>query len=533
MKADRIIHKGEERIKVDFPYNQLIASNLKQIKGAKWSATFKAWHIPYTKEAFEQLKALFSDITFPKKVIVNREENNIPKTKKEDSVTIDVFERKILVKLPKNDVDITFLRTIRYSKWDSKLFCWTIPNYNQNLALLQDYFNKRITALVHHESTVTKTPIETKRIANKNELLIIKTVTGRLKLIFGYHAEISKAIKKMPYHAWDDKNKWWTIPFSEKLLEEIRSIALSKNLTIVYEEELKDTNKVARITAFDIPNYRKCPDEYLLKLQELRYSEQTLKTYKNAFEEFINYYHKFDINTIDEPKIIAYLRYLVIERKVSTSHQNQAINAIKFYYERVLGGQRKIYSVDRPKKEKILPTVLNEQEVVEIINSVGNLKHKAILITIYSSGLRVSEAVQLKLKDIDSERMQIRVAQGKGKKDRYTLLSNKALVVLRQYFKQYKPKAWLFEGQYGEQYSSRSIQAVLKVAVVKANIKKRITVHTLRHSFATHLLENGTDLRYIQSLLGHESSKTTEVYTHITTKGFDQIKSPLDKLDFE
>ncbi len=135
------------------------------------------------------------------------------------------------------------------------------------------------------------------------------------------------------------------------------------------------------------------------------------------------------------------------------------------------------------------------------------------------------------MKDIDSNRMQIRVEQSKGKKDRYTLLSKKTLLTLRLYFKEYKPKEWLFEGESGGQYSDRSIQNILRAAVQKAGIKKRITVHTLRHSFATHLLENGTDLRYIQSLLGHSSSKTTEIYTHITTKGFDQIKNPLDKLD--
>ena len=151
--------------------------------------------------------------------------------------------------------------------------------------------------------------------------------------------------------------------------------------------------------------------------------------------------------------------------------------------------------------------------------------------TIYSGGLRISELINLKVKDIDSDRMQIRISQSKGKKDRYTLLSKKTLISLRLYFKEFKPKEWLFEGEGGGQYSDRSIQNILKSAVQKAGIKKRITVHTLRHSFATHLLESGTDLRYIQSLLGHTSSKTTEIYTHITTKGFDQIKNPMDKLE--
>jgi site-specific recombinase XerD len=150
---------------------------------------------------------------------------------------------------------------------------------------------------------------------------------------------------------------------------------------------------------------------------------------------------------------------------------------------------------------------------------------------IYSAGLRISECINLKIKDIDSNRMQIRVEQSKGKKDRYTLLATKTLLILRDYFKTYQPKEFLFEGQYGRCYSTRSIQNIFRDAVEKTKIKKKVSVHSLRHSFATHLLENGTNLRYIQSLLGHSNSKTTEIYTHVTTKGFEQLKSPLDNLD--
>jgi len=214
----------------------------------------------------------------------------------------------------------------------------------------------------------------------------------------------------------------------------------------------------------------------------------------------------------------------------ATVFLNSLILRGKFYFEKVLGGNRKIYSIDRPRKEKILPEVLSEEEIIKILNATENIKHKAILMTIYSAGLRISELVNLKIKDIDSERMQIRVVQAKGKKDRYTLLGEKTLEILRKYVSEYKPKNWLFEGMKGEQYSTSSIQANLKIAVDKVGIKKRVTVHTLRHSFATHLLEAGTDIRYIQSLLGHSSGKTTEIYTHVTTKGFEQIKSPLDKL---
>ena len=310
------------------------------------------------------------------------------------------------------------------------------------------------------------------------------------------------------------------------------NIAEQNTLNFIYHEEKKLKIK-PRTSKYDIKNYRACPQNYIDKLLELRYSQNTLDVYTDMFEEFINHYEETAIDDITEPMIMDFLQYLVNERHVSTSYQNQSINAIKFYYERVQGGKRKVYMIDRPREEQFLPEVLSTEEITAILNATENLKHKAILMTIYSAGLRIGEAINLKIKDIDSQRMQIRVEQGKGKKDRYTLLGNKTLEILRKYVAEYKPKEWLFEGAKGEQYSTRSIGHILKDAVEKTNIKKRITVHTLRHSFATHLLEAGTDLRYIQNLLGHANSKTTEIYTHITTKGFDQIKSPLDNLNIE
>lgn len=199
----------------------------------------------------------------------------------------------------------------------------------------------------------------------------------------------------------------------------------------------------------------------------------------------------------------------------------------------MLGGRRKVYLIERPREEKFLPEVLSQEEVTALLNATDNLKHKAVLMTIYSGGLRISELINLKIKDIDSDRMQIRIEQAKGKKDRYTLLGQKTLEVLRSYVKQYQPREWLFEGVNHGPYSETSIKKALRTALDKTKITKRVSPHTLRHSFATHLLEMGTDLRYIQNLLGHQSSKTTEIYTHITVKGFDQIKNPLDRLDIK
>jgi len=277
-------------------------------------------------------------------------------------------------------------------------------------------------------------------------------------------------------------------------------------------------------------NYRRCPDEYIDKLQVLRYSKNTVKTYVSMFEKFINYYEGIDLLRITEEDIRKYLLYLV-ESKVSNSYQNQMINAIKFYYEIVLGLPNRYYQIDRPRREKRLPLVLSVEEVQRLLKTVTNLKHKAILTTIYSAGLRISELLNLKLSDIQSDRMLIFVRDSKGNKDRNTLLGKKTLKILRQYYKQYRPKNYLFEGINGTKYSSTSVQKILKRALKNAKIIKPATVHTLRHSFATHLLEKGTNLRYIQTLLGHSSPKTTEIYTRVSNVDIEYIINPIDIIE--
>lgn len=273
--------------------------------------------------------------------------------------------------------------------------------------------------------------------------------------------------------------------------------------------------------------------EFIKTLTLKDYSPRTIRTYRHMFNEFLTYYQDLDPEKISEEQIRDFLLYLIKERDISISYQNQSINAIKFYYEQVLERPVRSYYIQRPKKGRQLPNVLSEEEVVAILKCTDNLKHRAMLWLIYSSGLRLGELINLKIQDVDSNRMLLIVRQGKGKKDRVSLLSEKVLKLLRDYFRQYHPREWLFEGQFGGQYSPTSLQKVFRQAKEKAGIKKHATVHTLRHSFATHLLERGTDLRYIQALLGHQNPKTTEIYTHITKRGLDKIKSPLDNLDLD
>jgi len=566
MKATKITHRNELRIRIDFPYNHELVSQLKQIQDARWSKTHKAWHIPYTKEAFEQLKNMFPNVEYDSPRVVPNKESSIqptapqltkatstnsqttnitptPKTQPaqntsepilpkavKSEIEIVVNRTQIIIILPKNEADIQFIRSFKYAKWDSALFCWTVPNYRKNAEKLINHFAERgakVTEYKLQQAVDTDHPTFT-----KGEMLVVNYSNRKLKVYFSYNNAVGIELKRIPYSRWNALELCWEVSCSDKFMTELRLIAERNNLE--FRHHLVSKGKLKpRISRHDIENYRECPENYIKKLKELRYSDNTLDSYTDLFEEFINYYEHTAIDDITEEMIIGFLQYLVMERNVSVSYQNQSINAIKFYYERVKGGARKMYYVERPREEKLLPEVLSQEEVVGILNAATNLKYKAILMTIYSAGLRISELINLRIKDIDSQRMQIRVEQGKGKKDRYTVLSSKTLEVLRQYVAQYKPQVWLFEGSDNSKYSTSSIKKALRLSLEKTGIKKRITVHTLRHSFATHLLEAGTDLRYIQSLLGHENTKTTEIYTHITTRGFDQIKSPLDNLEIK
>ncbi len=274
-------------------------------------------------------------------------------------------------------------------------------------------------------------------------------------------------------------------------------------------------------------NFRSCPEEYLQKLKLKRYANSTVKNYVHSFEAFINYYKDVELLNLNENDVRTYLQKLIQEER-SNSYINIAINAIKFYYEMVLGMPNRFYAIERPRKEYKLPKVLSKEEILSIIDHTNNIKHRCIVSLLYSAGLRRSELLNLTIKDIDSKRMVIKIKQAKGNKDRYSVLNKKVLEDLRNYYKSYNPKVYLFEGQVtGKKYSSSSVLKIVRQAAEKAKIGKRVSPHMLRHSFATHLLESGVDLRYIQLLLGHNSTKTTEIYTHVATNTFMNIKDLL------
>lgn len=269
------------------------------------------------------------------------------------------------------------------------------------------------------------------------------------------------------------------------------------------------------------------------KLEIARYSPRTISVYLNATKQLFLRFAEKHPNDIRTEDIETFQHELATTRKASNSYLNQIVNAVRYYYKDVLGDAKRVTFIERPRKETKLPLVLSKAEVAILLKAPDNLKHRAMLALAYSGGLRVSEVLALRPEDILFDRGLLRIRGAKGNKDRTTLLGRSTAELLRNYMEHYRPTEHLFAGQDGGAYSARSLQKVMEHALRKAGIAKPATMHTLRHSFATHLLEQGTDLRYIQALLGHASSKTTEIYTHISTRYLQGIINPMDALDSE
>lgn len=337
-----------------------------------------------------------------------------------------------------------------------------------------------------------------------------------VKINFKYDKGIIETIKTIPGRMWNQQDRNWYLSRNSMNLPLFLS-RLSPLAEVDHSALESDISEV--------------PPQYLEMLIRKRYSPNTIKTYMSYMKSFVKEFGDRDLESISTQQINAYIHKLIHYKDISSSQQNQRISAIKFYYEQVLGRKKQYYQLSRPRKEKKLPKVLTVEEVELLFKHCKNLKHKCILMTLYSGGLRRSEVINLKISDIDSKRMLIKIVNSKGGKDRYTLLSQKLVKLLRDYYKFYKPKEWLFEGQGGGQYSATSIEKIFSKALKQAGINKHATPHTLRHSFATHLLDQGISILYIKELLGHSSTKTTEIYTHVSSKQLSKIQNPLDNIN--
>lgn len=348
-----------------------------------------------------------------------------------------------------------------------------------------------------------------------------------LQVKFPYTKERVTKVKTIPGCRWHSEERYWTVVDTadniKRLLELFKDEQIDMQ-NICSSDENSDKNIESESIQM---GYLLIKMEELLKLKG--YSPETQKAYLGHIKRFILFLDTEDQEITDQ-NIRKYLLTL-LEKDKSHAFVNQVVSAIKFLTAGVLHRRDIIIGLPRPKKEQKLPEILSQYEVSRILKSVKNLKHRSLLMLVYSAGLRVGEVVRLRIDEIDNKRMLIHIKQGKGQKDRYTILSEVALETLRTYAKSYSLKDWLFPGAApGDHLTVRSAQKIFEIARKQAGIRKKVSIHSLRHSFATHLLESGTDLRYIQEILGHKNSKTTEIYTHVSEKQLRRIRSPLDWL---
>lgn len=358
---------------------------------------------------------------------------------------------------------------------------------------------------------------------------ITKTTKDEIYIELAYNLAKVDKMRGIKGRVWHADFKMWSIPNTKESLSRLYELFNDEEIEVaVTATHLEGLNDVFH------ENNQEWLDPLLEKVSiQLRlrgYSGKTCKVYFGHIKRFL-YFCRKKPEDIGGNDVVNYLLYLLDHKKSSHSFANQALSAIRFLADSILNRGDLLVNIPRSKKEHKLPDVLSRQEVVKILSCIRNDKHKAIMALVYSAGLRVGEVVNLKVEDIDADRKLIHIKQGKGRNDRYTILSEIALRVLKQYRKKYGPSGWLFTGPEPDKHlTERTVQRVFEIACQRAGINKAVSVHALRHSFATHLLEGGTDIRYIQELLGHKSTKTTEIYTHVTERDVRRIQSPLDRL---
>ena len=334
---------------------------------------------------------------------------------------------------------------------------------------------------------------------------------------FPVDASLQKALREYLSHArWSSTMKaWW--------VHDTASVRYKIGLPA---RDFTGHDMLSRMSPSNAEQFNRYLDELYLKA----YSANTIKTYAVEFAQLLYILNNHPVQDLTPDKLRSYLLYCLRVLQISENQMHSRLNALKFYFESVLNQEKFFFEIPRPKKIHLLPKVLSTREIIRLFKSFTNLKHLMMIKLCYGMGLRVSEVVHLKVQDIDSDRMMVLVRCSNNKKDRYVPLPESILEALRTYYKEYKPKEYLFEGQFGSAISVRTIQSVFKMGMRKAKINKKIGIHGLRHSYATHLLEYGTDMSFIQKLLGHSQIATTEIYARVSNKVLAKIQSPLDRI---
>jgi len=565
----KIWHRDAYRTGIFFKINGAIIIKLKTI-GAKYSNTHKCWYLDYSTQAYQDLLQHFPDLIIenPKQA-----QSTQPATGKSGRDHLPIaLNSELQLDSQKSNPEHTTTDLLLEKKLNLQLLppigkYWLFKmNYHQETSkkLLESksaYWNKGYKCYMVYRSLKNKTKVEAilQKTAFFDNIFYDKTaavIKGKIEIKI-HHTDqswmevyvpkiiaIHEKLKRFSMTKYSKPNDCYLLPATPFMLETLQlqmqdhEIVLENHLPKGYLHAKKMPNKkqldIAKtkqsIYALLPEGSKNYVEKMLNTLLSVNYSTATMRNYCNAFTQFLKHFDYKNPEEITQIEIIGLLGKLM-ENGLSASTGHTMVNAVQFYYNQVLGKKDFEIKLPRPKSEKKLPIVLTMDECLSLFKVVDNPKHKLLLLIGYGAGLRVSEIVNLKWSDILFNEHKIHIKNAKGMKDRMVMLPFSIIKTLEVYKQTYNGKHYVFEGQFaGEPYSTRSAQEVIKSALIKSGLEKKATMHTLRHSFATHLLESGTDIRYIQQFLGHSSIKTTTIYTHLTKNAVDKIESPLDKL---
>lgn len=562
IRLQKIWHREQWVIGIFFPYNPEIQAVLKSIR-AVYSKTHRCWYVPYDKPHYELLQQHFSEIEFlsSNQSMAEPSALDLPSIAKSElplgtepqgnpEHSADNFARNLGWKLMDPVGKYWTFQLQYYSEISKKLLKIKGVYWNETHRC---YFALRHAKVKHQIEEVLQTPdlLQTnfyqKDASATSGIVSLKIHpedVAWMRVYLPNVASIHYVLKRMQMSKYSNTHQCYLLPAAPSVAENLwlhlepYQVEIISSLPENYlkAKHLPNRKRVqltqAKALLLDqAPEYAKEEVmDYLDRLLAMNYSSSTIRTYTQNFIKFLKDHPDADWSSLEERTIVRYLSGMM-QRGLSATSGHSMVNALLFYYQQVLGKKKFELLLPRPKLEKKLPAVLTMEECLQIFRAVDNPKHKLLLLIGYGAGLRVSEIVGLKWEDILFAEHKIHLKNAKGKKDRMVMLPYSIVHSLEAYRQVYPKAVYVFEGQYaGEPYSTTSVQTVMRNALKKVGLNKKATVHTLRHSFATHLLEAGTDIRYIQKILGHASIKTTTVYTHISKGAMDRIESPLDRI---
>jgi site-specific recombinase XerD len=566
----KIWHRNAFRIGIYFSYDAKIITLLKSMS-ASFSKTLKCWYVDYTKESYGLLKKQFIDLEIDTSQELQQKTPMVTGNDSRDLSPIAPSKSQLVLSTKGNPEhkteEIPFAQKMRLQLLTSIGKYWVFKmSYNQSiskqlLTVKGVYWNAKYKAFMVYRHPNLKQEVEkilmtspffgtdylSKDVTYKGQQISIRVHSEDVAWMEVYVPKISavhEKIKRFSMVRYSKIKDCYLLPAAPIVFDSIQlqmepfEIVVINELPKLYLQKKHLPNRKQHIlTQTKQTILNQVPEkgiEYMNamvnQLLALNYSSSTLRTYSSSLLQFMRHFDYKDPELVTHSEIVKYLGSLM-ERGLSATSGHSMVNGLQFYYQQVLGKSSFEICIPRPKKEKKLPSVLTMEECLTIFQSVDNPKHKLLLLIGYGAGLRVSEIVALQWKDILFSEHKIHIKNAKGKKDRMVMLPYSIVQSLEIYRQLYKGTNYVFEGQFaGEPYSTGSVQQVMRAALKKSGLEKKATVHTLRHSFATHLLENGTDIRYIQQFLGHSSIKTTTIYTHLTKGAVDKIQSPLDRM---